>query len=183
MQNQPMTKHSGLQGHHLILYKRALHPELFSLKQRRSISHGGYELEAWLMQGAHMLRFQLKHFCASELVTAQESGLPTTGVVTTFPCLGERDYDHPFPDAGVKYTTTMQTETLSENLYESTYKEMLVLAQETDAIMHTWTEAEGQGMSMIELQRYAKEVHAQAYHLSPSTGLVLRTQTIFEHGV
>ncbi len=182
MNNQsPSTvKHVGLQTHHQILYRRALHPELFALKGRRSVRHGGYDLESWLMQGGHMLRFQHKGFCCTELVTNQDSGLPTTGAVATFPCIGEKDYDHAFPESGVKYVTTMQTETLSENLYEATFKDMLSLAEETDAVLHTWAEADGQGLSMVELQRYAGEVHAQAYHMIPSSGLVLRTQTIFE---
>lgn len=182
MSNQPSVKHStSSPSHHLVLYTRALHPELFALKQRRSMNHAGYEFEAWLMQGAHMLRFQCKHFCASELVTAQENGLPTAGAVATFPCIGEKDYEHPFPDHRVKYVTAMQTETLSENLYNATFRDMVTLAEETDALIHTWTEADGKGLSMVELQRYPREIHAQACHLSPATGLVLRTQTIFEH--
>lgn len=180
MSNQPAAKHLLVPGYHLILYKRALHPELFSLKQRRSINHGAYELEAWLMQGAHMLRFQVKAFCASELVTAQENGLPTRGAVATFPCVGEKDYEHPFGEASVKYTTTMQTESLSENLYASTFQEMKSLARETDAVIHTWQEGDGPGLSMLELHRYAGEVHAHSCHMSPGSGLVLRNSTIFE---
>lgn len=175
------VKHAVVQGvHHLTLYRKALHPELFSLKARRQGSQGGCEVEAWLMQSAHMMRFQVKGYCVSELVTSQESGLPTKGAVATFPCVGEKDYDHAFTDGGIKYTTTMQTETLSENLYRATYNELLTLAEETDALLHTWIEADGQGLSMVEIHRYAHEVHAHASHMCPSSGLVLRTQSIFE---
>lgn len=179
--HQP-TKSLGTQTHHLILYHRALHPELFTLKARRTITHGAYELESWLMQGSHVLRFQHKNFIACELVTDRDGGLPTSGAVVTFPCVGERDYEHPFPDQRVKYLTTMQTETLSENLYGATYQEMLDLGEETDALLHAWTGPDGsRNLSMLDLQRYSREVHAQSYHLIGTTGLVLRTQTIFEH--
>lgn len=181
LMNQP-TKSIGVQQHNLILYKRALHPELFSLKARRTITHGAYELESWLMAGSHVLRFQHKQFIASELVTDKEGGLPTNGAVATFPCIGEKDYDHPFTDKQVKYVTTMQTESLSENLYQATYQEILDLGNETDALMHRWTGQDGgRNLSMLDLQRYSREVHAQSYHLIAATGLVLRTQTIFEH--
>lgn len=179
--NLPTKAHST-SVHHLILYKRALHPELFQLKGRRTINHGTYELEAWLMQGGHALRFQHKNFCASELVTDKEDGLPTTGAVITFPCIGEKDLDHAFKIERVKYVTTMQTETLSDNLYSATYREMVDLAEETDALIHTWEgHSGGRNLSMLDVQRYGKEAHAQAYHMVASSGLVLRTQTIFEH--
>lgn len=180
--HQPTKSSVGTPTHHVILYKRALHPELFSLKGRRTITHGAYELESWLMQGSHVLRFQHKNFIACELVTDRDGGLPTNGAVATFPALGEKDYDHPFTEQRVKYLTTVQTETLSDNLYGATYQEMLDLAEETDALLHTWTGQDGgKNLSMLDLQRYSREVHAQSYHLIANGGLVLRTQTIFEH--
>ena len=39
----------------------------------------------------------------------------------------------------------------------------------------------GRNLSMVDVQRLTKEVHAQSYHLIAATGLVIRTQTIFEH--
>lgn len=167
--------------HNLILYRKALHPELFQVKARRALSHGRYEFEAWLMNGSHMLRFQVDGFCCCELLTDKEGGLPTTGAVVTFPCIGEKDFDHPFTDEGVKYITTMQTETLSENLYRATYNEMIAFADETDGVLVRWNSKDGgANLSLLDLQRHGKEVHAQSYHLFAQGGLVLRTQTIFE---
>lgn len=178
---QQPTKSLAAVAHTLILYKRALHPELFQLKARRTITHGGYELESWLMQGSHVLRFQSRSFIACELVTDRDGGLPTNGAVATFPAVGEKDYEHAFAEAKVKYVTTVQTETLSENLYGATYQEMIDLAEETDALLHRWTGPDGgRNLSMLDLQRYSREVHAQSYHLVSQGGLVLRTQTIFE---
>ena len=34
-------------------------------------------------------------------------------------------------------------------------------------------------LSLLEMQRFAEEVHVQSYHLRSDCGLVLRTQTIF----
>lgn len=182
--NSSTAKSVSLPNHHLILYKRALHPELFSLRARRTLHQGAYELEAWVMQGAHMIRFQHRAFAATELVTNQDDGLPTNGAVATFPCAGEKDYEHPFPEGGLRYLTTVQTETLPENLYNATYQEMLTLADETDALLHTWAMPEAQGggkcLSMLELQRYNREIHAQSTHMQACQGFVLRTQTIFE---
>jgi hypothetical protein len=114
-------------------------------------------------------------------VTDQEDDLPDTGVVAAFFCAGERDFDKVFKKDGVSYITTVQTETLSENLYLNTYEEMLAFAADCDGLVHRWDDDAGPCLSLMDLQRFSKEVHAQSYHLVAQCGLVLRTQTIFEH--
>jgi len=197
-------KTNALQAYQVVLYDRALHPELFALKGRRVARHGQWELEAWVMQGQHLLRFERGPICAAELVTDQEAGLPTSGAVAAFFCAGERDFEHAFkpgvtsspvivsstshqtptqcPKGGVLYMNTVQTETLSENLYAATCDEMTSHAAEHESLVHQWDEDAGRGMSILDIQRYASEVHVQAYHLLPSGGIVIRTQSIFEHG-
>lgn len=173
-------KPSLLQTYQIILYNRVLHPELFPLKGRRVIRHGAYELEAWVMPGAHLLRFERGGLCACELLTEHERSVPTIGIVTSFLCAGERDFDHRFTKDGVNYMTSVQTETLSDNLYQSTFEEIREIVRENSALAHTWDDEAGKCMSVVDVQRYNTEVHAQSYHLIAALGLVLRTQTIFE---
>jgi hypothetical protein len=172
---------SSLQSYQTILYNRALHPEFFPLKGRRVIKRSRYELELWVMAGSHLLRFEHGTMVASELVTDQEGNLPDQGVVTAFLCAGERDVEHRFDKARVSYMTTVQTESLSENLYLATFKEMEVTARETGALVYRWQDEAGKCLSMLDMQQYNREVHVQAYHLMAQGGLVLRTQTLFEH--
>jgi hypothetical protein len=174
-------KPNALQAYQVVLYNRALHPELFSLKGRKVVRHGDYEFEVWAMKGAHLLRFERGALCACELVSAEESKLPASGVVSAFLAAGERDYEHRFEKEKVVYMTTVQTETLSETLYISTFEEMMDYAKSTDALTHRWTDDAGECLTMIDTQRYNREIHAQAYHLIATGGVVIRTQTIFEH--
>lgn len=174
------TKSNALQSYQVLLYNRALHPELFALKARRVVRSGPYELEMWAMQGAHLLRFEKGALCCSELLTAQESQLPTSGIVSSFLAAGDRDFEHRFTKDRVTYMTTVQSETLSENLYLAIHEEMLDHAREIDGLLHRWSDDTGQCLSLLEAQRYSKEVHVQAYHLIAHGGIVLRTQTIFE---
>ncbi len=168
--------------HNLILYKKPLHPELFQMKARKNIAHGPSDLEAWLMNGSHMVRFQHKTLCLSELVTDLDGGLPLTGAVASFQCLNEKDFEQSFREHGVNYITTVQTENLSESLYRATYQEMLAFAQETDSLKVAYDSPVGNGknLSVLHLVRLVREIHAEAYHLFAHGGLVLRTQTIFE---
>ncbi len=178
----PPAKSNSLQSYQMVLYNRALHPELFQLKARKVVRHNGWELEAWIMPGQHVLRFEHGGLCAAELLTDQDRNLPATGVVSAFLAAGERDYEHAFAKDRVTYMTTVQTESLSENLYAATYKEMLAFARQGDCMTHAWSdEFGGRCLSMIDVQRYSREVHAQSYHLIACGGVVIRTQTIFEH--
>lgn len=179
--NPVQAKPNLLQSHQVVLYSRALHPELFSLKGRKLLSHGEYELEAWVMPGQHLLRFSHKAACLTELVTDQDRSVPSQGIVSAFLCTSERDYEHAFPESKVTYMTTVTTEALSQNLYQSTYEEMLDLARRNQALAHKWQDEAGKCLSVIDAQRMTREVHIQTYHMLASGGLVLRTQTIFEH--
>ncbi len=171
---------NALQTYQLLLYRRALHPELFQLKGRRTITYGGFEFEAWLMPGSHVLRMQVGSSCASELVTEQQNGLPTEGAVTSFPCAGEHDFEYQFEHSGIKYITSAQTESLPDNLYTATYRETVELAIETEGLIHRWTDIDGgKCLSMLDIQRYGREMNAQSYHLIASGGVVVRTQSLF----
>ncbi|TVS01237.1 MAG: DUF2617 family protein [Phycisphaerales bacterium] len=176
----PQTKSNSLQSYQTILYDRALHPELFPLRERRVVRHGAYEAELWLMPGGHLFRFEFGTMCASELVTDQEGNLPDSGVLSAFLCAGERDFEHRFPKAKAGYMTTVQTETLSENLYMATYEEMMDHAREAEAMSFAWHDS-GPCLSVLDVQRYSREIHMQSYHLIAAGGVVLRTQSIFEH--
>lgn len=173
------VKQNCLQSLQTFVYRRPLHPELFQLRGRRVVTHPAYELEAWIMDGAHLLRFSNDGFCACELVTDDAAQSPDVGVVESFFCAGDRDFEHQFEREGVNYMTTVQTEQLSENIYASTLDELRDFGTEVNALRCEWDDA-GPCLSMVDTQRYAKEVHIQAYHMMARGGVVLRTQTIFE---
>lgn len=176
-----VTKASPLQAYQFHLCDRALHPELVDLKHRSVITHGTYELECWISPGGHMLRFERGKACLSELVTDTSVSLPGGSTVASFPCAGERDFDEFFERCDINYMTTVQSEQLSENLYLSTLQEMQGYGGEVDAPSHTWTDEAGTSLSMLDIQRHNREIHVQSYHLRAAGGVVLRTQTIFEH--
>lgn len=162
------------------LYNRALHPEFFELRSRRVFRHEGWEFESWIVGGGHVLRFGTGSACYSEAIRSSDSPLPDTNSIESFVCGGEHDLDEHFEQDGVGYIATIQSETLGENLYRATFQEMLDYADEADAQVMRWDTPSGSNMSIVDVQRMQKEVHAQCYHLFARGGIVLRTQTIFE---
>jgi hypothetical protein len=183
------VKIPNLQAHQVLLYDRALHPELFPLRKRRVVRHdggpagegSGYELEAWVMDGAHLLRFEHGPLCASELLWEDESRFPASGILNAHLCIAEREYEHRFARASATYMNTVQNENLSESLYRATYHELLDHGRENEALIQEWADEAGPCLSMVETQRYHREVHAHCFHMvAAQNGLVLRTQTLFE---
>ncbi|MCK4873837.1 MAG: hypothetical protein KAS72_14045 [Phycisphaerales bacterium] len=175
-----VSKSSLIQAYRILLYRRALHPEFFDIQGRKSVAHNDYELEAWVLPGGHLLRYQCNGLCLTELITPSSEGLPERGLLTSLPCAGERDHEQDFPEK-VNYITTVQIETLTDHLFDASYREMLDFADEVDALQHTWIDEDGvKNLSMLDVQRFKREIHIQSYHLVGGYGLILRSQTIFE---
>jgi hypothetical protein len=168
----------------LMLYQRALHPELFDLQARRRDRQGEYEVESWVTPAGHVVRFQVGQYCLTECVIDRGDHLPETGLAYALPCLGEKDYELDDPaTAGGKlgYVTTIQTENLTDNLYQATFREMQDFVSDTGSLAHEWKTADGLScLSLLDAQKYRREFHVQSYHLLGVNGLVLRTQSIFE---
>jgi hypothetical protein len=174
-------KSSNTQIFRLMLYERALHPELFNLEVRRCHRQPEYEVESWVVPAGHIVRFQVDGSCLTEAVLENGDHLPETGLLHALPCLGEKDYEMDPKDGPLGYVTTIQTETLSDNLYAATLREMRDFAVETNALSHEWKSPEaGSCLSILDYQKYKREFHIQSYHLLGGSGLVLRTQSIFE---
>jgi hypothetical protein len=163
----------------MMLYGRPLHPELFDLASRRTDRHGEYEIESWLTPGGHVVRFAVPGQQMTETVVDAGDHLPEMGLIHALPCLGEKDYEME-QDGRLKYFTTIQTESLTDNLYRATLREMREFATETGSLSHGWDTDHGENLSVLDAQKYKREYHVQSYHLVAANGTVLRTQSIFE---
>jgi hypothetical protein len=174
------TKTTSLQTYHMLVFRKALHPEFFGIEGRSRIKHEDYDAESWIFRGGHAVRLQHNGLCVVEVVLEQVDQIPDRGLVATLPCAGERDHDEKFGESLV-YMTTIQTETLSDHLYMGTYKEMLQHARESDSLCSMWTDEIGKpNLSVLDVQSSRTEMHIQGYHLRSDCGLVLRTQSMFQ---
>jgi hypothetical protein len=164
----------------MVLFRGAIHPEFFSITGRQRIEHAGYELEAWIYRGGHVLRFEFDKTIVTEIVSEQAEKLPERGIVATFPCAGEKDHECDFTPR-ITYMTSMQTETLSDHLYLGTYNELVEHGRMSEGLLTVWNDEAGRhNLSLIDMQRFSDQVHVQTYHCRSDCGLVLRTQSIFQ---
>jgi hypothetical protein len=164
----------------MIIYRRPLHPELFRLEGRRCHRQESYESENWITAGGHVARFCHGGETLTEAVVEEGSHLPEQGLIHAMPCIGEKEFQVT-SESRLGYVTTLQTETLVENLYQATYREMKQFAEETGALCHEFQDEHGAAnLSVLDAQNYKREYHIQGYHLYGSLNMVLRTQSIFE---
>lgn len=174
------SKTTSLQAYHMMVYQNAIHPEFFQIEGRKRIAYAGYDYEGWVFRGGHALRFEYDDVCLVEVVTELPEKLPEKGLSALLPCAGERDHDAEFEEQ-VIYMTSMQTETLSDHLFLGTYNELREHAVECDCIVSEWDGDSGKpNLSVVDVQRYNREIHVQGYHMRSDCGLVLRTQSIFQ---
>lgn len=163
-----------------MVYNRALHPELFNLRARRIDRHGDYEAENWVTPAGHVVRFSYGGEVLSEAVIDNADHLPEIGLIHALPCIGEKEFEYE-PEGKIGYVTTIQTEALTNNLYGATLLEMKDFARETGSLSHAYNDSDGVAcLSVLDTQKYKREFHMQSYHLLGVSGLVLRTQSIFE---
>lgn len=178
--NVPAAKSANSLSYAMLLYRRAVHPEFFGIEARRKLQHGDYEFEGWIFKGGHCVRFQYGAITFCEVVVDNPTSLPDRGLAGTLPCAGEHDHEEKVTEQ-IAYMTTIQSESLSDHLYLGTYKEMLQHGRDSDSLMTVWTDPNGKpNLSLIDMQRFRNELHVQGYHLRAQSGLVLRTQSMFQ---
>lgn len=176
---QTPDKLADQQTYSMALFRSAIHPEFFKIEERIEVRHNGYDFEAWLFKGGHVLRFEFDGTCVTEVITPDPEVLPERGHITTMICAGERDHEQEFGDR-ITLITSMQMELLPEHLFGDTYTELVEFGEETQAKVVRYKVDEFHGASIVDVQRYNDQLHTQSYHLHSQHGLVLRTQTIFE---
>ncbi|MFK7760441.1 MAG: DUF2617 family protein [Phycisphaerales bacterium] len=169
-----------IQSYQTLLYARSVQNEIFQASDSSTIIQDYYTLSLAITPGAHACTFTSVDGCATELVTDYTLGNSEIGLVESLLCSAEKDFEHQIPRTKINYITAAQTEQITPHIYNDTLDELDQLAREQDALAHRWKDHTGSCLSMLDVQKYADQVHIQGYHLIAQESLVLRTQSIFE---
>jgi hypothetical protein len=175
-----MAPPHALSNRMVFVYQRPLHPELFQIRASQIVRGAGYEVEIWVMDGAHAVHFRTKRTCVCELLIADEiEALPVNDLVLSFLAAGERDVEHRFADENLRYMQNLQTESLNPQVYRGTLEDLLEYVGSVDAVSHSWSDDAGRCLSLVDAQIYpSDQVHIQTYHLFAESGLVIRTVSL-----
>src|ERR1044072_9243411 len=99
--NRTKQRRSG--GLSLLLFQRALHPELFKILGSEQVVRRAYEADIWLVE---------------VIVTGNEQ-LPDRNLIQSLQCRGER-YHETTVGGNVRYMISTQEEQLTQTLYDAT---------------------------------------------------------------
>ncbi|MCA9278998.1 MAG: hypothetical protein H6815_13555 [Phycisphaeraceae bacterium] len=168
---------------HFVLYDRALHPEHFELQGRRSIRRKHYQMEAWLLQGGHAVRFEHGTLCATELVLDSSTQPPSKGILTNVPASGEFDHEHHFSGHGVLHLCSVQSEVMTPGLFVTERKHIRDFIEREDHLMCEWETPKGIDFSGLHFDKRANEIHIEAYHFRADGCQLIQTHSIFEHAI
>ena len=167
-----------------VLYRRALHPELFHIHQSQHLERPSYQADIWVMGLSHLVTVQSAGRCVTEATTDDVEVLPQNGLVTSFQFRGERDHLESFDD-GMRYILSTQVERMNQNLFHASHRDLIRYAS-TRGILVTfedWIDRDNLvPFTFVDYEARDRELHVQAFHAFPADYTLVKTQSIVEVG-
>jgi len=177
----PLGQKQSVEELKLVVYSRALHPELFEIHHDHQISQRYYDAEIWITGCSHMVGFYAPGDTLTEVMAGMEDELPERGLVASFRCRGEKEHEH-HSDTGLHYQMTMRVEAMSEKLYRQTHLD-LVRAGEKHGLLvplPQWRSGDLTPFCYVDYRARADSLDVFAYHAFPDELTIVKTQSIFE---
>ncbi|MEW6249450.1 MAG: DUF2617 family protein [Planctomycetota bacterium] len=166
---------------HLVLFDRALHPELFQHFANYMVEQGRYRADIWIVGLSHVVTVTTAGKTLTELLARDSEVLPTRGVLTRFRLKGERDLERRTP-GGWNYLVSTQVETMDEALYKSVHNDLLRHTEKRGWFQSYdgWTDSDLVPFSYIDHEARDREFHVHAFHAYPHERTLVKTQSIIE---
>lgn len=179
MANRTKQRRSG--GLTLLLYGKALHPELFKILGSEQVARRAYEADIWLVDGGHVIMFTAGKNTLSEVIVTGNAPLADRGLIQTIPCRGEK-YHEMTNGGNIRYMISTQEEQLTQTLYDATKHEIHSYATKRELMMAELpaTTDAGATLSVLDIERRSHELLVQSFHLFDENQMVIKTQAIFE---
>jgi hypothetical protein len=179
MSNRTKQRRTG--GLTLLLYQKALHPELFKILATEQVSRRAYEADIWLVEGGHVIMFTAGKNTLTEVIVTKDLALTDRGLLQSIPCRGEK-YHEMTAGGNIRYMISTQEEQLTQTLYDATKHETASYAAKRE-LMTAETHAtndSGGTLSVLDIERRSHELLVQSFHLFDETQMVIKTQAIIE---
>jgi len=165
----------------IYLYRRPLHPELFTIFLDKRIDTGRYETRMMLIGNGHLIAFHYGDFHLVELLTSRKDLLTEKGLLEEITVDRDQAYQVALDDR-IYYLLHVQAERMSEAVFGSVHAEMTQFAQTRGIFMsfEQWaSEGELPPFSFIDYERRPSELDIFTYHAFPGDRVMLRTQSVF----
>ncbi|MDB5330977.1 MAG: hypothetical protein JWP03_2128 [Phycisphaerales bacterium] len=179
MPNRTKQRRSG--GLTLLLYQRAIHPELFKILATEQVSRRAYDADIWLVEGGHVVTFTAGKNALTEVIATNHDPIIERNLLQSIPCRGEK-YHEAMVGPNIKYMISTLEEQLTQTLYDATRHEISTYAAKRE-LMTAESPAIGDTagfLSVLDIERRSHELLVQSFHLFDETQMVIKTQAIIE---
>ncbi len=165
----------------MLIYNRALHPELFEIFLEKDMDTGKYEAKIFLIGSGHHILFHTPFANITELLTTRTDILPDTGLLEQLPVGKNREYQADINNR-IYYMLNINSEQMSSAVFESVYREMTKFAKCRGLFItfEQWAdENELAPFSFIDYEKRPRELDLFCYHAVPAINMMIRTQSVF----
>ena len=169
-------------GLSVLVYDRALHPELFQVDVRRARALAGMDVTMWLLAGGgHLVAVGNGVKTVTEVACFPNKALGERGLIEKLPCKGDKQYERVL-GTDFQYYLALNEEHVTDALFDNSVTELLRLGEEQGGLISHKKNTLGQTeyLSILVAQLHRKSVHVEGFHLLGEPRVLVRTQSIVE---
>ncbi|MEI7767456.1 MAG: hypothetical protein WCJ97_08475 [Phycisphaerae bacterium] len=169
-------------GLNVLVYDRALHPELFAADARRSRLYGNMDVTVQLLTGGgHLIAVTRRNATVTEVAGFGIKTTPEHGLIEKIPCKGDKQFDKQLAET-FQYYLALNEEHITDALVDTSEAELLRIAAEQDGLSYTKRNELGaiEYMGVVVCQFHRRNMHIEAFHLLGEARVMIRSQSIFE---
>jgi Protein of unknown function DUF2617 len=163
------------------VFNRPLHPEWFSSRQFRRITHKGWEADIRIIEGGHLVIFRSSSVLITEVLSGPETTLPETGVLFNSNLHRERSAMLR-PGGTLEYQSCLSTERIEIEIFRHLCEE-ITLDVSSNTLFDSFRSSNRLAPSPISHLRITARssgLSIQSIHTFPDECAIVRTQSIFE---
>lgn len=163
----------------LTVFLRAVHPEFFDIRARRTFSHGSFEGEVWLLDSGHVITFIDGTSAITEVIAPRELELPKRGLLRAVDLVGE--HEHRIETRGpLLYHMAYQVDSEAPDTYLREAEDLLGAARQGHLFNEAPSEAAKRPFSYAVPEPRGKSLLVHTWHGFPAEHTILKTQTLIE---
>ncbi|TWU38423.1 DUF2617 family protein [Novipirellula artificiosorum] len=164
------------------VFSRSLHPELYTLHQRRKIERSEYELQIDITNCGHVVAFNGGGMLVCEVATSAHQPLPKRRCLLSRPLKGSRT-ERVECRGGVQYKTHFQLEPVAPDMFWMVQQQLG--DGQTEGLLHRF-DASGRmalgAISYVNVETRRKSVLIQAIHTFPDDYAIVKVESLFSIG-
>lgn len=163
------------------LYGRALHPELFDVRESRVIERGEYSVKLDITGAGHVVTWKYQGLTLTEVAADVAQPLPLKRRLMSYKLRGRR-HDRMECRGGATYQTNFELETVEPELFWAFQQELTRDAERRGLLycFNTGHRLSMGALSFIGVESRQRTLSVQAFHTFPDDYAIVKSQTLFE---